>query len=254
VLVSEVMLQQTQATRVAPIFERFVARFPSVEALAFASVGDVIRAWSGLGYNRRAVALSRAARAVVAEHGGRIPADPAELRTLPGVGPYTASAVASIGYGTPVAAMDTNVKRVVARACLGQEPGDASPRELTAAASKALSRTRPGEWNQAVMDLGREVCRPMPRCAECPLMTDCRFRRRGAKPVRAARRQSQFEGSTRQLRGRIVESLRRGPMPVEELATGLERSPTVIRSAARKLAVDGVLAPERGGVVSLAEV
>lgn len=254
------MLQQTQASRVAPIFSRFVARFPSVEALAAASVGDVIRQWSGLGYNRRAVALSRAARAVVAEHGGRIPSDPAALRSLPGVGPYTASAVASIGFGEPVPALDTNVKRVVARACLGREPGDVAPKELAAAASKALSRAQPAEWNQALMDLGRELCRPAPRCTECPLRRGCRSRTRLARSPsgRASQDEAQivsepFEGSSRQLRGRIVEALRLGPLLVEELAARLGRSPMEVSSAIGKLAADGVLAAEREGVASLPE-
>jgi A/G-specific adenine glycosylase len=261
VLVSEVMLQQTQASRVAPIFERFMARFPSVEALAAASVGDVIQAWSGLGYNRRAVAMSRAARAVVAEHGGRVPSDPSELRRLPGVGPYTASAVASIGFGTAMAALDTNVKRVVARARLGREPSEVAPKQLAAAATNAVSRTRPGDWNQAVMDLGRTLCRPVPRCTECPLRRGCRSRKRlGGHPTgRASHREADrvsepFEGSSRQLRGRIVEALRRGPMPVEELASRLRQPPHAVRSAIDRLALDGVLAPERDGVAGLAEV
>ncbi len=122
VLVSEVMLQQTQAARVVLRYVAFVERFPSGEALAAASRAEVLRAWGNLGYPRRAVALHEAARAVVRDHGGRVPADPAELRLLPGVGPYTAAAVASLGHGRRVPALDTNVRRVVARARLGAEP------------------------------------------------------------------------------------------------------------------------------------
>lgn len=118
-LVSEVMLQQTQASRVEPIFDAFVARFPDVGALGAASRADVLRAWAGLGYNRRAVALHETARIVVREHGGRVPRDAEALTRLPGVGPYTAAAVASIGHGDPVAALDGNVRRVVARAIRG---------------------------------------------------------------------------------------------------------------------------------------
>ena len=127
-LVSEVMLQQTQAARVKPIFEAFVARFPGVAALAAASRADVLRAWAGLGYNRRAVALHEAARAIVREHRGRVPNDVGALVRLPGMGPYTASAVASIGYGAPVAALDGNVRRVVARAVRGAEPDEVPSR------------------------------------------------------------------------------------------------------------------------------
>lgn len=108
VLVSEIMLQQTQAARVVPVFVRFLGAFPSVASLAAAGRGDVVRAWAGLGYNRRAVALSEAARAIVRDHDGRVPADPQVLRTLPGVGPYTAAAVAALAFGAPVAAVDTN--------------------------------------------------------------------------------------------------------------------------------------------------
>ena len=114
-LVSELMLQQTQASRVEPAFRSFLRRFPSVSSLASASRAEVLRAWAGLGYNRRAVSLHRAAQAVVTTYGGRVPIDPAALRTLPGVGPYTAAAVASIVSGVPIAALDVNVRRIVAR-------------------------------------------------------------------------------------------------------------------------------------------
>jgi len=159
VLVSEFMLQQTQATRVAPAFRAFVARFPSVAALANASRRDVLAAWSGLGYNRRAVRLHEAARAIVAEHGGEVPRDPGALVALPGVGPYTASAVAAIAFRAPVPAVDTNVRRVVARAALGLEGFEAPASDVAGAASRWMRGSDPAEWNQAVMDLGRELCR-----------------------------------------------------------------------------------------------
>src|SRR5262245_62460917 len=114
------MLQQTQATRLASTYESFLERFPDVRTLAAAPRSAVLRAWDGLGYNRRAVSLSEAARRIVRDHGGRVPADPATLRALPGVGPYTAAAVASIGFGLPIAAVGTNVRRVVARAVRGR--------------------------------------------------------------------------------------------------------------------------------------
>jgi len=202
VLVSEVMLQQTQAVRVAPRFEAFVARFPGVRALATASRADVVRAWGDLGYPRRAIALHAAARAIVERSGGRVPDDPAELRTLPGVGPYTAAAVAAIAYGRPVVAMDVNVRRVVSR-LVG--PG----REVDAAASRLLDRHDPGGWHQAVMDLGREVCRPAPRCDACPLAAVCRSRGRvRSGPPRRTR--GRYEGSNRQARGRVLSLFRAG--------------------------------------------
>ena len=154
-LVSEVMLQQTQAARVAPRFAAFVSRFPDVRTLAAASRADVLRAWGDLGYPRRAAAMHAAARAIVDRFGGRVPADPAELRTLPGIGPYTASAIAAIAYGRPVVAMDVNVRRVISRLG-GSERVDAQ-------AARLLDRRDPATWHQAVMDLGREVCRPVER-------------------------------------------------------------------------------------------
>ncbi len=138
VLVSEVMLQQTQAARVAPAFRAFVERFPSIQALSEASRPDVLRAWSGLGYNRRAVALQQAAREVVRCHSGSIPRDREALRTLPGVGPYTASAVAAMAFGEPIPALDVNVRRVAARARLGLEPGAAGARAVERAAAEWL--------------------------------------------------------------------------------------------------------------------
>jgi A/G-specific adenine glycosylase len=202
------MLQQTQARRVEPLFVAFLRRFPSVRTLAASSRADVLRAWAGLGYNRRAVALHRAAQAVVAEHGGRVPTEAAALRRLPGVGSYTAAAVASIAGGAPVAAIDVNVRRIVGRVGFGADGAPAAA--VDAAATRWLDPDDPGGWNQALMDLGREHCRAKPRCADCPLARWCRWCRSGASrgPVSPARRQGPFEGSMRQLRGRVVDVLR----------------------------------------------
>ena len=207
-LVSEVMLQQTQAARVEPIFEAFIARFPDVGALAEASRADVLRAWAGLGYNRRGVALHEAARVIAREHGGLVPKDGDALRRLPGVGPYTAAAVASIGYDEPVAAVDTNVRRITARAIHGVEWDEVASDRLARDAQVWLDPSAPGDWNQALMDLGRVFCRPAPRCGDCPLASHCRFRVAGRTARPSGRRQSPFEGSTRQVRGSVVEALR----------------------------------------------
>ena len=142
-LVSELMLQQTQAPRVVPIFEAFVGVFPTVRALAGASRADVLRAWAGLGYNRRAVSLHRAAQAVVAQHGGRVPTDRADLQRLPGVGPYTAAAIASIAGGEPVAAIDVNARRIVARVAYGRDAASVSTGDIDATAATWVDRTRP---------------------------------------------------------------------------------------------------------------
>jgi len=211
VLVSEMMLHQTQAARVAPAFTRFLRRFPTVADLAAAQRSAVLRAWSGLGYNRRAVYLSEAARLIVREHGGRVPSAPETLRTLPGVGPYTSAAVASIGFGVPVAALDTNVARVVARYRLGVEPGEAPRVNLEAAAADWLDRQDPGSWNQALMDLGREVCKATPRCDVCPLAPRCGFRAAGHSRHPSPRRQSPFPQSLRRVRGAVIRSLASRP-------------------------------------------
>ena len=206
--VSEVMLQQTQAARVVRAYREFLERFPTVHALAAAPRRDVVRAWDGLGYNRRAVRLSEGARVIVREHQGRIPRGPATLRTLPGVGPYTAAAVASLAFGEPVAVVDTNVRRVVARVHLGLDGRVAETGQVSNLAQAWLDVDDPVTWNQAVMDLGREVCKSRPRCEICPLSRVCRFRASGAIAVQGETSQPVFEGSSRQVRGAVVRALR----------------------------------------------
>jgi A/G-specific adenine glycosylase len=235
------MLQQTQAARVAPAFERFVAVFPSVAALAAARRADVVRAWVGLGYNRRAVALSEAARAIVRDHGGRVPSDPRVLRSLPGVGPYTAAAVASLAFGVPVAAVDTNARRIVARFHVGVDAADVPVRRVREVADAWLDRRDPGTWNQALMDLGREVCRPTPRCGACPLAAGCRFRARGAVPRPPARAPGRFEGSSRQLRGAIVRLLAERPATIATIATRTGVADERVRDAVVSLHRDGLV-------------
>jgi len=236
------MLQQTQAARVAVAYPRFLHRFPSVDVLARAPRRSVLQAWGELGYNRRAVALSEAARAIVSEHGGVVPDDASALQRLPGVGPYTAAAVAALAFSTPDPAVDTNVRRVVARVHLGAEGHEAAPTEIASLARDWLDTRDPGSWNQAVMDLGREVCRPRPRCEVCPLARVCRFRAAGAMPRPSPRRQGAFEGSMRQMRGAVVRTLRSEPsLTLGRLATltgfELER----ICAAVSALVADGLL-------------
>jgi A/G-specific adenine glycosylase len=253
VWVSEVMLQQTQAPRVAPHFERFVARFPTVGSLAAAPRGEVVKAWDGLGYNRRAIALADAARVIVRDHGGRVPDDIEALRRLPGVGPYTAAAVASIAFGRREAAIDTNVRRVVARVRGGAESSSLERGQVERLAGAWLDRRDPGAWNQALMDVGREHCRPRPRCDGCPLAASCRFRRSGGRaeaPAPRRRPAARFEGSSRQLRGAIVRDLRRrGTATIATLVStsGFEHERVVTAVAA--LDRDGVV---RAGASALA--
>jgi A/G-specific adenine glycosylase len=243
------MLQQTQASRVVPAFGSFLRRFPTVRTLAAATRGDVVRQWGGLGYNRRAVRLSEAARVVVRDHGGRIPRDPVALRELPGVGPYTAAAVASLGFGEPVAVVDTNVRRVVSRVHLGIDGHEVPSKDAWGLAEGWLDRDDPVTWNQALMDLGREVCRPEPRCGVCPLAGICRFRRDGSAASRGPRRQGSFEGSTRQVRGAVVNALRSHPrLTPEQLAAETGFPIDRVDAAVATLSVDGLVEVDAGHV------
>ena len=249
ILVSEVMAQQTQISRVVEAWSRFLERFPTVAALAAASPADVLRAWRGMGYDRRALNLHRAARMIVAEHGGQVPRDLADLERLPGIGPYTARAVASIAFGAAVGAVDTNVRRVLGRA-LGGTDGLA-PAQLQAAADASVDRVRPGDWTHALMDVGATLCRPArPRCEECPLRSWCRFARSPAptrpRPLSRERDDvapTSFQTTTRWLRGRIVDRLRDvdGPSWLVIDAPIGDHDQDAIEAALSALARDGIV-------------
>lgn len=176
------MLQQTVVATVVPYFERFVARWPDVAALAEAREDDVLAVWSGLGYYARARNLHRAARTVIERHGGALPADEMALRALPGVGPYTAAAVAAIAFGRRTFALDGNAARVVARLCGVKEPIDqpATRVRLRAIGETWVPAHRPGAFAEAVMELGATVCTPRsPACADCPVRAACRAHEAG---------------------------------------------------------------------------
>jgi A/G-specific adenine glycosylase len=229
ILVSEVMLQQTQAERVAPHYEGFVAAYSTPSDCAAAGPGEVVRRWSGLGFNRRALNLQRAASSIVDEHGGAVPSEDGSLRALPGVGSYTARAVRSQAFGEDVAAVDTNGIRVLARCLVG---APLTVRDATELADRLVPAGEAWAFTQSLFDLGATLCTARrPRCAECPLRRMCRWRRNGgaqtsgneamADPWRAspaARGQSPFAGSERQGRGRLVEALRRGGVRRGEVA------------------------------------
>ena len=243
------MLQQTQVARVELVFEGFLQRFPDVGSLADASRAEVLRAWGRLGYPRRAVALHRAAAEIVRVHDGEVPHDPSVLRTLPGIGDYTAAAVASLGFGEPVAAIDTNVRRVWARVDLASEADEVSPRVLGEAATAWLDRRRPSAWNQAVMDLGREVCRPTPHCDVCPLRPWCAFAASGRVGRPSSRRQPRFEGSLRQVRGAVLAALRdRSPRTFGGLSRATGTPPERLVDAVRGLHRDGVVDASAGAL------
>jgi A/G-specific adenine glycosylase len=222
ILVSEVMLQQTQVARVVPRYLEWLERWPTAAALAAASREDVLRAWVGLGYNRRALAL-HAAAAVVARDGW-----PADLRTLPGVGPYTAAAVGSFAFGHDVAAVDTNARRVAERL------GRGTPQEL-------VPEGRGADWNQAIMELGATMCTARrARCGECPVGTWCASAGSVEAPrPRAARERARFEDTNRFVRGRVVAALAAGEaLPagiaqerLDHALSGLQRDGLVRRTA-----------------------
>lgn len=247
VLVSEAMAQQTQAARAADAWERFMVRFPTVQILAAASLADVLREWQGLGYDRRARNLWLAAGEIVAVHGGVVPSDLAALEALPGVGPYTARAVASIAFGQPVGAVDTNVRRVLGRIVAG-DPSSLTAREIQAIADASVPLEDPGAWTHALMDLGATTCRAAKAdCVACPARAWCRFAGEGSvvrRAPRAAReRRAPFISTTRWLRGRILDRLRAAPAAawtVIEAPLGEHDRDAVVR-ALEALAADGLI-------------
>ena len=198
VWLSEIMLQQTTVATVGPYFRAFLERWPDVASLAAAPLDDVLHAWQGLGYYARARNLHKCAIAVARDHGGRFPDDEAALRALPGIGAYTAAAIAAIAFDRPAVVVDGNVERVVARLYAVETPLPAAKPELRRLAGDLTPDERPGDFAQAMMDLGATICTPRaPRCVLCPLMAGCRARARGiaeelprrtAKPEKPTRR------------------------------------------------------------------
>jgi A/G-specific adenine glycosylase len=192
VLVSEVMLQQTTVAVVRERFASFLESFPDVETLASAEEAEVLGAWAGLGYYRRARSLHACARALMADHGGLFPQTEDALRTLPGIGDYTAAAIASIAFGVPATVVDGNIERIVARLFAIEEPLPKGKRAIRDAASLLSPKERPGDYAQAMMDLGATICRPKaPQCLLCPVSGSCEARHLGIAadlPKKAARR------------------------------------------------------------------
>ncbi|GAA3994391.1 A/G-specific adenine glycosylase [Allokutzneria multivorans] len=219
VLVSEIMLQQTPVNRVQPIWLEWMERWPKPSALAAASQGDVVRAWGKLGYPRRALRLHAAATAIAAEHGDAVPSNVDTLLSLPGIGEYTARAVAAFAYGQRCPVVDTNVRRVVARAVHGA--GDAGPpstkRDLADVdALLPKEDSFAARYSAALMELGAIVCvARTPRCADCPVYDSCAWQEAG-RPAYAgpAKVVQKFAGTDRQVRGRLLDVLRDAPGPV----------------------------------------
>lgn len=279
IMVAEIMLQQTQVDRVIPKYHAFLAAFPTLAALAEAPTADVIRAWAGLGYNRRALNLQRAARAVLHEHGGQFPRDIPTLLKLPGIGRYTAGAIACFAFEQDVGFIDTNIRRVVQRLFAGpEEQGTSSEAQLLVLAEAAVPAGAGWAWNQGIMELGALICTAnAPACWRCPVVGWCRAyaARRAADeqafslgapaavlaPARlrkvAERREAPYAGSNRFYRGRTVDTLRVLPagqcMALGDLGRALKSDFAAtdqpwLQALVDGLARDGLLVLEGDGV------
>ncbi|WP_312180693.1 A/G-specific adenine glycosylase [Arthrobacter sp.] len=226
ILVSEVMLQQTPVVRVLPVWQEWMERWPEPGALAAEASGEAVRAWGRLGYPRRALRLHAAATAIVADHGGKVPDTYARLLTLPGVGDYTAAAVAAFAFGRRETVVDTNIRRVHARLVTGNALPSQS---LTAAEMRLAVSLLPVDdagsvaWNAAVMELGALVCTARsPRCDDCPVQADCAWVRAGRPEPHYVPKGQSWHGTDRQVRGALMAVLREaeGPVLRELLLTG----------------------------------
>lgn len=229
VMVSEIMLQQTQVERVREKYTSFLERFPDVATLARATTEDVLSAWQGLGYNRRALALKRAAGEIVDRFGGVVPDDEECLRSLPGIGPYTASAILAFAFNRPVVMIETNIRRVFIHCFFGDRTG-VEDREIRPLIEATLDRVNPREWYNALMDYGWHLGTIM----ENPNQRSRHYSR-----------QAPFQGSNRQLRGNILRLLvERGPLAIEDLCRDLERSPFELGPVLRQLGDEGFVVCE----------
>ncbi|MGA1074692.1 MAG: A/G-specific adenine glycosylase [Ilumatobacteraceae bacterium] len=245
VLVSEVMLQQTQVARVVPRWHAFLERFPDVGACARAPRGDVLREWQGLGYPRRARNLHAVASRVA--DAGAFPADLAGLLALPGIGPYTARAVLAFAFESDAAVVDTNIARVYARV-VGSR---LTPQQVQSLADEACPSGDAWVWNQCLMDLGALLCRPRaPRCGECPVRSECSWHGTESEPDPAvgssgvSGRQARFEGSDRQARGRLLRALSDGAVERTEVAAIMQRDEETAERLIAALAGEGLCLDE----------
>jgi len=247
VLVSEIMLQQTPVARVEGPWSEWLERWPRPSAMAAAPAADVLRAWGRLGYPRRALRLHAAAQAIAAEHDDVVPEDVATLESLPGIGTYTARAVAAFAYGRRVPVVDTNVRRVVARAVHGRaEAGAASARDLAdVEVLLPVGEADAATSSAALMELGATICVARgPRCADCPVLEHCAWQQRGRPawdgPVRRAQT---WVGTDRQVRGRLLAVLRDapGPVPAPELESAWLTDPAQRARCLDSLLVDGLV-------------
>ena len=246
VLVSEVMLQQTQVHRVLPKFQLFIDAFPTPQRCAEAPLGELLALWQGLGYPRRCRNLHEAAKAIVRDHGGVVPGELDVLLSLPGIGGYTARAVMAFADSRDVAVVDTNIARILAR--LHNEPlGKARAQSL---ADGLVPHGSAWEWNQVLMDLGATVCTSRsPQCGECPIAGSCKWRLQGGEdpaPASAmtSKPQGRFEGSDRQARGRLMKALTESGVKLTAAATvmGLDGQPVRVEKLVNDLITEGLVA------------
>ena len=255
VLVSEVMLQQTPVARVVPAYDAWVDRWPTAASLAGDAAGEAVRMWGRLGYPRRALRLHAAATTVVERHGGELPRTVPELLTLPGVGAYTARAVAAFAYRQRVPVVDTNVRRVVARAVEGVAGAPVTARDLALVEALLPAEAEPAAVaSVAIMELGALVCiARTPRCGLCPIRARCAWLAAGSPALSApVRRPQGYAGTDRQVRGRLLQVLRERPGPVR--ADALERvwdEPVQRARALDGLVADGLVDPRPDGTYAL---
>ncbi|EFQ83320.1 putative A/G-specific adenine glycosylase [Aeromicrobium marinum DSM 15272] len=255
VLVSELMLQQTPVVRVLPVFEAWMLRWPAPPDLAAEPAGEAVRAWGRLGYPRRALRLHAAAVAIVEQHGGDVPADHDDLLALPGVGEYTAAAVASFAFGQRHVVLDTNVRRVLARVADGQQyPAPAVTAAERRLAGSVLPEVGAHRWAAATMELGATVCTARsPRCGDCPVADLCRWRAAGhPEHVGPPRRGQAWDGTDRQCRGRLLAVLRDStdPVTLAQLEAAWPDQQQRMRCL-DSLVADGLVQPAAGSTYTL---
>lgn len=256
ILVSEVMLQQTPVSRVVPAHAAWLARWPDPVSLAAASPADAVRQWDRLGYPRRAVRLHASAQQIASQHGGMVPSSAEQLRTLPGVGAYTAAAVASFAFGQRNAVLDTNVRRVLARLVRGEFLAGGTPSAAEVRLAESLlpaDGQQAARWSVSVMELGALVCTAArPRCGDCPMAGQCSWLERGRPPTRARRQAASYSGSDRHCRGSLLAVLRQadGPVLEQALAASWDDSGQRTRALAALIA-DGLVSRYPDGRLGL---
>lgn len=250
VLVSEVMSQQTQVARVAPVWEAWMARWPTPADLADAPTADVLREWGRMGYPRRALRLQECARTVATEHGGVVPSDPAELERLPGIGVYTAAAIAVFHYGGRHAVVDTNVRRVVARFGGRSDAGTATTRADLSAAESLLPPDAPtaARVSLALMELGALVCTARrPECGTCPMRDACGFSGQEV-PAGPSRKRQQYKGTNRHVRGEVMALLRDADGPVgRDRIDAVWPDARMLDEAVAQLIAEGLVGTDEAG-------